>query len=90
MVLRYSPPIVYSPTVAQLLRECGGNVARGTPHSSSHHPAATQATRDRPQERLSNLVWELTPEVFATAAGRGQALDLEDVAAEVLRKQEIL
>jgi predicted ATPase/DNA-binding SARP family transcriptional activator len=50
-----------------------------------HHPTTTQMTKDRARDLLSRLEAELPPEVFAAAMERGQARDLDDVAAEVLR-----
>jgi tetratricopeptide (TPR) repeat protein len=51
---------------------------------ASHHPATTKVTRDRAQELLLELKSELSPEVFAAATARGQARELEEVAAAVL------
>jgi len=49
-----------------------------------HHPATDQVTRDRAQELLAGLESTLPPEAFAAATARGQTLDLEEVAAEML------
>jgi ATP/maltotriose-dependent transcriptional regulator MalT len=45
----------------------------------SHHPASDLETRDRAQGCLERHQSELTPEVFAAAAQRGEHLDLETV-----------
>jgi predicted ATPase/DNA-binding SARP family transcriptional activator len=49
-----------------------------------HSPATRQIDRDRAQELLAQLECELPPEVLAAAAARGQASELEEVAAEIL------
>jgi len=49
-----------------------------------HHPATCQIERDRAQHLLSELTRELPPEVFTAAVTRGQARELEEVAAEIV------
>ena len=51
---------------------------------ASHHPATTQATRDRARELLSSLECKLPAELFTDMILRGQGRDLEELVAEVL------
>lgn len=48
------------------------------------HPGLRQIARDKAQELLSELETELPPKTLATATARGEARELEDVAAEIL------
>ncbi len=52
-----------------------------------HHPAAEQETKDRAQIFLENLKAQLPPQTFMEAYQRGNALDLERVATEILQEQ---
>jgi len=49
-----------------------------------HHPASSQMTTRRAQRALCDLASELPQEALAAATARGQARDLEELAAEIL------
>jgi len=51
-----------------------------------HHPAARQIDRDRTQGLLAELESGMAPDEFAAAVARGEARQLEEVAAEILRR----
>jgi len=52
-----------------------------------HHPATRQIERDRAQHLLAELASKLPSDVFTAAVARGQARELEEVAAEILARQ---
>jgi predicted ATPase/DNA-binding SARP family transcriptional activator/Tfp pilus assembly protein PilF len=52
------------------------------------HPTTYHVDRVRAQDLLSQLESELSPEVLSAATARGQARELEEVTAELLRELE--
>jgi tetratricopeptide (TPR) repeat protein len=53
---------------------------------SLRHPTTWQRTKDAAQSLLSELKSRLSPEAFAAATAQGQARELEELAAEVLKR----
>jgi tetratricopeptide (TPR) repeat protein len=50
-----------------------------------HHAATTQTTRDRAEGLLAEHRSQLAPDAFAAATARGQARQVQEMAAEILK-----